>query len=51
MIKYLDKEIVERALYKAWKTSTSKNNAMAYEVVVWGLIKNLKNKYYTWFSC
>ena len=30
------KEIVERALYKAWKTSPSKNNAMAYEVVVWG---------------
>ena len=31
-----DKAIIEDALYKAWKTTPSKNNAMAYEVVVWG---------------
>ena len=31
-----DKGIIEDALYKAWKTTPSKNNAMAYEVVVWG---------------
>ena len=31
-----DKQIIEDALYKAWKTTPSKNNAMAYEVVVWG---------------
>ena len=30
------KEKVERALYKAWKTSPSKNNAMAYQALVWG---------------
>ena len=30
------KEIIERVLYKAWKTSPSKNNAMAYEALVWG---------------
>ena len=30
------KELVEKALWKAWKTSPSKNNAMAYQVLVWG---------------
>ena len=30
------KECVERALYKAWKTTPGKNNAMAYQVLVWG---------------
>ena len=30
------KEIIERALYKAWKTTPSKNNSMAYQVFVWG---------------
>lgn len=30
------KEKIERALYKAWKTSPSKNNAMAYQALVWG---------------
>ena len=40
VFKYSDKipskGIIEDALYKAWKTTPSKNNAMAYEVVVWG---------------
>lgn len=30
------KEIIERALWKAWKTSPSKNNAMPYQALVWG---------------
>lgn len=30
------KEIIEKALWKAWKTSPSKNNAMAYQALVWG---------------
>ena len=30
------KECVERALWKAWKTTPGKNNAMAYKVHVWG---------------
>lgn len=30
------KEKIERALYKAWKTSPSKNNAMPYQALVWG---------------
>tara|TARA_B100001057_G_scaffold486150_1_gene566854 strand:+ start:1595 stop:2323 length:729 start_codon:yes stop_codon:yes gene_type:complete len=30
------KEYVESALWKAWKTSPSKNNAMAYKVFVYG---------------
>ena len=30
------KELVEKALWKAWETSPSKNNAMAYQVLVWG---------------
>jgi len=35
------KEIIERALYKAWKTSPSKNNAMAYQALVWGPDKEI----------
>ena len=31
-----DKELIEQALWKAWKTSPSKNNMMAYSVHVWG---------------
>lgn len=31
-----NKEIIDRVLWKAWKTSPSKNNAMAYQVNVWG---------------
>ena len=30
-----DKELIEQALWKAWKTSPSKNNMMAYSVHVW----------------
>jgi len=30
------KEMIERALYKAWKTTPSKNNSMAYQALVWG---------------
>ena len=30
-----DRKIIEEALYKAWKTTPSKNNAMPYQVHVW----------------
>ena len=30
------RECIERALWKAWKTTPGKNNAMAYKVHVWG---------------
>jgi hypothetical protein len=30
------KEIIEKALWKAWKTSPSKNNAMPYQALIWG---------------
>jgi hypothetical protein len=30
------KEDINDAVWKAWKTSPSKNNAMAYEVLIWG---------------
>jgi len=30
------KKLIFEALWKAWKTSPSKNNAMAYKVYVWG---------------
>ena len=39
-----DKKLIERALWKAWKTSPSKNNAMAYEVLVWGPDKELEKE-------
>lgn len=38
------KELIEKALWKAWKTSPSKNNAMAYEVLVWGPEQKLKKE-------
>ena len=38
------KELIENALWKAWKTSPSKNNAMAYEVLVWGPEQKLKKE-------
>ena len=31
-----DRKIIEDCLYKAWKTSPSKNNAIPYKVYVWG---------------
>ena len=38
--KYSDKippkELIEKALWKAWKTTPSKNNAMPYKVLIWG---------------
>ena len=30
-----DRKIIEEALYKAWKTTPSKNNAMPYQIHVW----------------
>ena len=30
------KNLIETSLYKAWKTTPSKNNAMPYKVFVWG---------------
>ena len=38
------KEMIERALYKAWKTTPSKNNSMAYKVLVWGPDKELEKE-------
>ena len=35
------KECIERALYKAWKTTPGKNNAMPYQVLVWGPDKQI----------
>lgn len=31
-----DKAIIDKVLYKAWKTTPSKNNSMAYQCLVWG---------------
>ena len=46
--KYSDKvppkELVERALWKAWKTSPSKNNSMPYQALVWGPDKKKEKK-------
>ena len=46
--RYSDKippiEIIEKSLWKAWKTSPSKNNAMAYQVLVWGPDKILEKE-------
>ena len=36
MNKIPPKECIERALYKAWKTTPGKNNAIPYQVLVWG---------------
>ena len=35
------KECIERALYKAWKTTPGKNNAIPYQVLVWGPDKEI----------
>lgn len=36
MNRIVPKQIIERALWKAWKTTPGKNNAMPYQVLVWG---------------
>ena len=41
MNKIPPKAMIERALYKAWKTTPSKNNSMAYQVLVWGPDKEI----------
>jgi hypothetical protein len=41
MDKIPPKAMIERALYKAWKTTPSKNNSMAYQVLVWGPDKEI----------
>jgi len=38
------KSIIANALWKAWKTSPSKNNAMAYQALVWGPDKILEKE-------
>ena len=44
----VDRKLVEQALYKAWKTTPGKNNAMAYQALVWGPDKQEeKNKIYS----
>ncbi len=35
------KKIIDEALWKAWKTSPSKNNAMAYQALIWGPDKGI----------
>ena len=37
-------ELIQKALWKAWKTSPSKNNAMAYQVLVWGPDKKIEKE-------
>ena len=45
--KKVDRKLIEQALYKAWKTTPGKNNAMAYQALVWGPDKQEeKNKLY-----
>ena len=39
-----EKEKIEKALYKAWKTTPGKNNAMAYKALVWGPDKELEKE-------
>ena len=41
MDKIPPKECIERALYKAWKTTPGKNNAIPYQVLVWGPDKEI----------
>ena len=44
----VDRKLIEQALYKAWKTTPGKNNAMAYQALVWGPDKQEeKNKIYS----
>jgi hypothetical protein len=38
------KEEIHDAVWKAWKTSPSKNNAMAYEVLIWGHDKKVEKE-------
>lgn len=38
------KELIDEALYKAWKTTPSKNNAMPYKVFVYGPEEKQKKK-------
>lgn len=38
------KECIEIALYKAWKTTPGKNNAMAYKALVWGPDKKIEKE-------
>ena len=46
--KKVDRKLIEQALYKAWKTTPGKNNAMAYQALVWGPDKiEEKNKIYS----
>tara|TARA_B100001093_G_scaffold276676_1_gene264390 strand:- start:616 stop:1299 length:684 start_codon:yes stop_codon:yes gene_type:complete len=40
----VDKKMIERALWKAWKTTPGKNNAMAYQALVWGPDKELEKE-------
>ena len=42
--KVVDKEKIERSLYKAWKTTPGKNNAMAYQALVWGPVKEIEKE-------
>ena len=42
--KVVDKEKIERSLYKAWKTTPGKNNAMAYQALVWGPDKEIEKE-------
>ncbi len=44
MDKIQPKEMIERALYKSWKTTPSKNNSMAYQLLVWGPEKKIQKK-------
>mgnify|MGYP003876881967 CR=1 FL=1 len=45
-----DKEIIEDCLYKAWKTTPSKNNAMPYKVIVYGP-EHKEEKVKAWKMC
>jgi|TARA_B110000444_G_scaffold196541_1_gene187225 hypothetical protein len=49
-VKIPAKELVEEALYKAWKTQPSKNNMMAYHVDVYGPDRKI-TKQYIWKLC
>ena len=46
--KKVDRKLIEQALYKAWKTTPGKNNALAYQALVWRPDKQEeKNKIYS----
>ena len=40
----VDKQKIDRALWKAWKTTPGKNNAMAYQALVWGPDKKIEKE-------